>query len=88
MSIESLNGIKQMHEIRLDRFETRKVIFDAGRAIKSNIQVGLYDAVMFEFNWLRNKQEYYSAISREDDKRISAFEKRLVQLKDWIDNPV
>jgi hypothetical protein len=86
MSVESLNGIKQIHEIRLDRFETRKVIFDATKALQSKIDIGLYEAVKFEYNWLINKQSYYAAISREDDKRIKAFDKRLVELKKWIDN--
>jgi hypothetical protein len=86
MSVESLNGIKQIHEIRLDRFETRKVIFDATDALQSQIDIGLYEAVKFEYNWLINKQSYYAAISREDDKRIKAFDKRLVELKKWIDN--
>ena len=86
MSVESLNGIKQIHEVRLDRFETRKVIFDATNALQSQIDIGLYEAVKFEYNWLINKQSYYAAISREDDKRIKAFDKRLVELKKWIDN--
>lgn len=85
MSIESLDAIKQIHAIRLDRFETRKVIFNADSALKTNIEVGLYEAVQFEYYWLINKQNYYAAISQEDNKRISAFEKRLEQLKGWID---
>ena len=85
MSVESLDAIKQIHDIRLDRFETRKVIFDADKALKTNIEVGLYEAVQFEYYWLINKQNYYAAISQEDNKRISAFEKRLEQLKGWIE---
>lgn len=85
MSVESLEAIKQIHDIRLDRFETRKVIFDATNALSTNIEVGLYEAVQFEYYWLINKQNYYSAISQEDNKRINAFEKRLEQLKGWIE---
>lgn len=85
MSIESLEAIKQIAAIRLDRFETRKVIFDANLALGTNIEIGLYEAVQFEYYWLINKQNYYSAIAREDNKRISAFEKRLEQLKEWLE---
>jgi hypothetical protein len=85
MSIESLDSIKQIAAIRLDRFETRKVIFDASSALNSNIEVGLYEAVQFEYYWLINKQNYYSAIAQEDNKRIAAFENRLHQLKGWIE---
>lgn len=84
MSVESLDAIKQLQKIRLDRFETRKVIFDSSIALESDIEVGLFEAVQFEFNWLLNKKNYYNSIAGEDNKRIAAFEKRLVQLEKWI----
>jgi hypothetical protein len=83
MSVESLDGIKQIHAIRLDRFETRKVVFDATRALNSDIEIGLLEAVRFEYLWLKNKQNYYNQIALEDTKRITAFEKRLVELESW-----
>jgi hypothetical protein len=86
MSVESLDAIKQIAAIRLDRFETRKVIFDAKTALQTNIEVGLYEAVQFEYYWLINKQNYYAAIAQEDNKRIKGFEARLKQLKSWIDD--
>ena len=85
MSVESLDAIKQIAAIRLDRFETRKVIFNSEIALKSNIEVGLFEAVQFEYYWLLNKQNYYSAIAQEDNKRIASFEKRLEQLQGWIE---
>jgi len=85
MSIESLAAIQQIAAIRLDRFETRKVIFDTAKALQSNIEVGLFEAVQFEYNWLINKQNYYASIAQEDSKRIKGFEHRLKELKSWID---
>ena len=63
--------------IRLDRFETRKVIF-AGEAIQSSsIVAGIRNAVEFELAWLKNKRDYYGTIAAEDEKRITMMETRL-----------
>ena len=60
----------------LDRFETRKVIFDAKRAI------GVYEeavktAHLFDKIWLLNKQDYYTAIAAEDAHRFPMLDKRI-----------
>lgn len=81
VSIESIDAIKQVNEIRLDRFETRKVVFDAAIALKSDIELGLLNAVNFELLWLTNKRDYYSHISIEDAKRIEMLQKRFVELE-------
>lgn len=59
----------------LDRFETRKIIFSAPRAIK-NARVGLIKANQFELLWLQNKADYYTIISREDKERIGMLQSR------------
>ena len=86
MSVESLDAIKQIATVRLDRFETRKVIFDADKALSSKIEIGLAYAVRFELYWLQNKRDYYLNISNEDSKRITHFEKRIIELESKIQN--
>jgi len=76
VSIDALDALKQVKEIRLDRFETRKVIFESASLGLNEVRSGLVNAVEFELLWLKNKREYYSNIFTEDDKRISMLESR------------
>lgn len=86
VSIESLDVVKQVYSIRLDRFETRKVIFDTKAALNSDIEYGLLNAVQFELLWLMNKRDYYSNISSEDLKRIEMLQLRSNELNTWYEN--
>jgi 2-keto-3-deoxy-L-rhamnonate aldolase RhmA len=83
VSIESIEALRQVHAIRLDRFETRKVVFNANRALDVDIESGLVDAVQFELLWLQNKRDYYTGISIEDAKRIEMLSARWEELKSW-----
>jgi 4-hydroxy-2-oxoheptanedioate aldolase len=74
VSKDSIPFFKRFHEGILDKFETRKVIFNVKRGIKSNIGEGILKAVGFELLWLKNKRDYYSLIAEEDAIRIKNLE--------------
>lgn len=77
VSAQSLPFFKRLPEGTLSRFETRKVIFDAQKAIRDvNADKGILKAVGFELMWIKNKRDFYSAISIEDSKRIEILESR------------
>ena len=81
VSYESLDAIRQVQAIRLDRFETRKVVFDADKALAADIEGALVKAVQFELLWLENKRDYYTGIGQEDGKRIGMLSARYEELK-------
>ncbi len=65
----------------LSRFETRKIIFDAQKALQdSNADKGILKAVGFELMWLKNKREFYGMIFKEDDARLQMLEARYKKL--------
>jgi methylmalonyl-CoA mutase cobalamin-binding subunit len=78
IATEAVEALRRIRSVYLTRFETRKIIFDADRALgDSDIQQGMLNAVQFELLWLTNKREYYSTLGAEDDKRIRMLEDRL-----------
>ncbi len=76
VSVDAVEALKEFRAIRLDRFETRKVIFDGAAATSPNIAAGILNAVDFELTWLKNKRDYYLAAGSEDAKRIEMLEAR------------
>lgn len=76
VSAQSLAFFKQLPQNSLNRFETRKVIFDAEGLEDKNADKGILKAVGFELMWIKNKREFYGAIFKEDAKRIEVLETR------------
>tara|TARA_Y100000741_G_scaffold360593_1_gene343092 strand:- start:2574 stop:3380 length:807 start_codon:yes stop_codon:yes gene_type:complete len=79
VSLDALPILKKVREIKLDRFETRKVIFSQKALEISNLQEGMMQAVKFELLWLKNKKNYYEAIFKEDDLRIKMLSERWIK---------
>ncbi len=77
MSTGSLPALREIRAVRLDRFETRKVIFAGEAATRPDIAAGIETAVQFELAWLKNKRDYYGSIAHEDAARITMIERRL-----------
>lgn len=76
VSIDSAQFLRDVAEVRLSRFETRKVIIDSGALSSPSLQDSMLDALRFELLWLTNKHEYYSGIISEDEKRFSTLKRR------------
>lgn len=78
----SIVPLRRLREIRLDRFETRKVIFDAAVLDGRDAARGMEIAIAFELEWLRNKRAYYTRIAIEDADRIGMMEARQAAVDD------
>jgi len=75
VSVDAIPFFKAFPAGHLDRFETRKIIFKCPSAIE-NPEIAFIKAVQFEIMWLKNKQNYYSVIAREDEDRIEMMQER------------
>lgn len=73
----SIPVLRQVRAIRLDRFETRKIVFDAAVLDTDRAEAGLALAVEFELLWLKNKRDHYRTLGAEDEERIAMIEVRL-----------
>lgn len=80
VSAHSLPFFRDLPAGMLDRYETRKVIFGCPAALGNGADKGILKAVGFELLWLKNKRDYYKAISEEDDQRLVMLESRYKRL--------
>jgi len=76
VSIDSVDALKKIRTVRLDRFETRKVVFGSESLEFPDLKNGLLAALKFELKWLTNKRDYYSAILSEDERRFRTLQSR------------
>ncbi|MDD3594275.1 MAG: aldolase/citrate lyase family protein [Candidatus Gastranaerophilales bacterium] len=81
VSAHSLPFFKKLPQNALYKFETRKIIFDAQKALQDpNSDKGILKAVGFELMWLKNKREFYKMIFEEDCQRLTMLEARYKKL--------
>ena len=81
VSAHSLPFFKNLPPKSLTRFETRKIIFDAQKALQDpHADKGILKAVGFELMWLKNKREFYGMIFQEDAQRLQMLEARYKKL--------
>lgn len=81
VSAESLPFFDKLTQGNLDKFETRKVLFDASKATLANGgDKGILKAVGFELMWLKNKRNFYGMIFKEDENRIEMLQARYDKL--------
>ena len=76
VSIDALASLRRVSAIHLDRFETRKIVFNASSLTLHSLPFALRQAVHFELLWLLNKRDYYGLMHREDQARIEMLESR------------
>ncbi len=80
VSAESLPFFRKLPVGTVDRYETRKVIFKCPAALEENADKAILKAVGFELMWLKNKREFYGAIHKEDEQRLTMLEARYKKL--------
>ena len=76
VSTQAITALREIQAVRLDRFETRKIVFSGDAIVSPSIVSGIANAVEFELAWLQNKRNYYQAIGAEDFSRITMMEAR------------
>ena len=74
ISADSVNFLKKLYPNNIDKFETRKVIFDINNLDENKLHEGIIKALEFELVWLNYKKEVYDSMTTEDYKRIENLE--------------
>jgi len=79
VSYHSLPSFRNLGSL-LDRYETRKIIFQCPKALDKNADKGILKAVGFELMWLKNKRDFYGLIFEEDSARLTMLQERYDKL--------
>jgi hypothetical protein len=74
---KSVSNLMQIRAIGLNRFETRKVVFNAECLFQPDVYDLIKLALVFELIWLKHKRQESTAISLEDSERISKIENHI-----------
>ena len=80
VSAASIEFFNRLPKGTLDRYETRKVLFQLPGAVSEGADKGILKAVGFELMWLKNKREFYKMIYEEDSQRIAMLQSRYDKL--------
>jgi len=80
VSAASLPFFRRLPTGVLDRYETRKVIFQCPAALGEDAGKGILKAVGFELMWLKNKRDFYGMIFDEDKNRLEMLQSRYDKL--------
>lgn len=80
MTGASVPFIRRLGSGLLDRFETRKVIFETANALENDVEQAIEKAVTFELLWLECKQDHYQRMSDEDTDRLRMLRARKASL--------
>jgi 4-hydroxy-2-oxoheptanedioate aldolase len=81
VSAETIPFIAEVGDGLIDRYETRKVIFQCPCGIPvEDADKGILKAVGFELMWLKNKRDFYGLIANEDAKRLEMLQSRYDKL--------
>lgn len=76
VSADSLPFFTSLKPGVLDYFETRKVTFDAQRAMATDPKKAIISALAFELFYLKNKMNFFGNVSVADQKRLAVIEAR------------
>ncbi len=73
----SVDFFKKFPKNFLNKFETRKIIFDAQSFLSDEKTLnGISKALEFELLWLKYRQNISNSFSSEDEKRVKILETR------------